>query len=186
MSSVLFESSHDNTCNQRMKSSARFPLGTWFLSALLFPLLAASVSGAEAANSRLLWQIGQFDTNNAEFALAPNHYEAFEEDGLFIVGRSDSKTAWPYVHPGPEDAWAGQREHTFTVLFGVNQPVAEGNCQLLMDLIDTHKFKPVTLNLEVNGRQFEQQLPLGGDNDSIAGHSAKGRPLHFVSAFHYA
>ena len=130
---------------------------------------AAAEPAPGPAAQKTLWQIGQSDANDGEFALAPDRYEAFEEDGLFIVGRSDAKTAWPYVHPGPDDAWAGQCEHAFVVLFGVKQPAADGNCRLLVDLLDTHKFKPVTLHLEINGRKFEQKLPAGAGNDSIAG-----------------
>ncbi len=133
--------------------------------------------------SATLWQIGQRDTNNLEFALAPNHYEEFEEDGLFVVGRSDAKTAWPYVHPGPDDAWAGEREHSFTILFGIKKPASEGNCRLLVDLIDSHQTKPVTLNVDINGRASEQKLPRGGSNDSISGQPAKGRPFRVAIEF---
>ena len=138
-----------------------------------------SLTGAQ----KTLWQIGQFDTNNAEFALAPGGYETFEEDGRYIVGRSDSKVAWPYVHPGPEDAWAGAREHSFDVLFGVKQPVAEGACRLVVDLIDSHQSSPPTLKLEINGQNFERNLSRGAGNDSISGQPSKGKPFHFTIEF---
>jgi hypothetical protein len=79
-----------------------------------------------AAETKTLWQIGAKDGNNAEFALAPKGYDHFAEDGFFIVGQSDAKTAWPYVHPGPIDAWAGSQPHTFTVLFGIERAVSQG------------------------------------------------------------
>ena len=127
-----------------------------FLSAA-FGIAAESAGGP--APSNVLWQIGQGDGKNDEFALGPDRYEAFEEDGLFIVGRSDAQTAWPYVQPGPDDAWAGLREHTFQVLFGVRRGMADGTCRLVVDLVDTHLSKPVKLHLEINGRKFEQPLP---------------------------
>ena len=69
-----------------------------------------------AAGPMTLWQIGAPDNGDAEFALAPQGYQQFKEDGFFVVGRSDAKIAWPYVHPGPLDGWAGNRRHVFTVV----------------------------------------------------------------------
>ena len=53
----------------------------------------------------------------------------------------------------------------------------------VVDLVDTHQSRPITLHLEINGRKFEQQLPAGASNDSIAGQPAKGRPFHFAIEF---
>src|SRR5689334_12726366 len=98
--------------------------------------LLASFS-ARAADQRLLWQIGQPDHNNAEFALAPDGYAKFKDDAVFVVGRSDAKRDWPYIHPGPSDTWAGRRAHTFLIIFGVKQAVRTGTCKLEFDLVDT-------------------------------------------------
>src|SRR6266496_4242398 len=76
--------------------------------------LASSIPAAEPG--KLLWQIGKPDHNNAEFALAPEGYRRFGNDGVFIVGESDARRDWPYVQPGPVDDWAGGRQHTFTIL----------------------------------------------------------------------
>lgn len=92
------------------------------LSVLAALLPAMPVLQAEPG--RLLWQIGNPDNNNREFALAPKGYSDFRENGFFVVGRSDTKRDWPYVHPGPHDAWAGGRQHTFTILFGVKTILA--------------------------------------------------------------
>jgi len=69
------------------------------------------------------------------------------------------------------------------VLFGVQKPLADGNCRLLVDLLDTHKFAPVTLHVVINGRKFEQRLPAGAGNDSIAGQLAKGKPFQLTVEF---
>ena len=82
---------------------------------------AASPSG----NLKTLWEIGQADGRNGEFALGPQDYEAYREDGFFIVGRSDARRSWPYVHPGPMDGWAGGRPHTFSIVFGL-KTIARG------------------------------------------------------------
>ena len=142
---------------------------------LLGFFLLASLAGLAAAPTAL-WQIGQRDTNTAEFALGPAGYRSFADDGFFIVGRSDARQDWPYVHPGPEDVWAGGRSHTFTVFFGVKATATDGSCRLLLDLLDVQTLFPPTLRIDVNGRSFEQRLLAGGGDDSIQGALAKGKP----------
>ena len=60
--------------------------------------------------------------DNAEFAHAPDGWKLFKEDGLFIVGESDARKDWPYVHPGPVDAWAGSTQHTYALRVGAGCP----------------------------------------------------------------
>ena len=141
-------------------------------------------NGGSAAEPPVLWQIGAPDRGNAEFALAPADFAKFAEDGFFVVGVSKPGTAWPYVHPGPEDAWAGGRAHTFTVVFGVGAvPAAEGNCRLVLDLLDTHYGHAPQLTIEINGRAFERALPKGAGDESVHGQPAKGRPHQCVVEF---
>lgn len=135
-----------------------------------------------AAGSHLLWELGRPDSNDG-LALAPKSYEEFQVDGFFVVGQSDARKDWPYVHPGPLDTWAGGREHTFTIHFGVQQAVAAGNCRLIFDLLDTHYKSPPLLRLEINGHKFEQQLPVGASDNSIRGQPAKGKPYRFAIEF---
>ena len=73
-------------------------IGTWSRGGL-----------ADESSGQLLWQIGSPDNDTREFALAPNHYDQFREDGFFVVGSSDPARDWPYVQPGPADGWAGAR-----------------------------------------------------------------------------
>src|ERR1035437_3424315 len=136
-----------------------------------------------AADTKPLWHIGVKDGNNAEFALAPKGYGQFAESGFFIVGQSDAKSAWPSVHPGPIDAWAGSRPHTFTVLFGVERSVPQGTCRLVLDVIDTYHILPPTLRVEVNGQAFERTLPAGASDASIFGDPAAGKPCQVVIEF---
>jgi hypothetical protein len=136
-----------------------------------------------AADSKLLWQIGKPDHSNAEFALAPGNYAQYHDDALFVVGRSTPADAWPYVHPGPSDSWAGGREHVFTVLFGIKQPLPSGPCKLVFDLLDTQSQSPPRLRLVVNGHSFERQMPAGGGDASVRGEPAKGKPYHFTVEF---
>lgn len=131
----------------------------------------------------MLWQIGQPDDKNADFALAPGGYAQFQDDAFFVVGTSEPKQDWPYVQPGPADGWAGARPHTFLVLFGLKAPPASGECRLLFDLIDTHSAGPPTLHVEVNGRAFERALPNGAGDASVFGRPEQGREHKFAIPF---
>ena len=150
---------------------------------LSWTVLLAALPTALAQPANLLWQIGQPDNDNREFALAPNHYAEFRDDGFFVVGRSDPKRDWPYVQPGPGDAWAGGREHTFSIVFGVTNPPATGDCKLRVDLIDTHSSGPPQLRIQINGRAFEQSTPRGAGDESVNGQPAKGKEHKFDITF---
>lgn len=156
----------------------------------IFQLLLAVSVIANAATSltfaddtHLLWQIGKPDHNNAEFALAPDGWVQFKGDALFIVGKSDPKRDWPFIHPGPVDSWAASRTHTFTIMFGAKEPTASGSCKLEVDLVDTHSKAPPMLNIEVNGRSFERQMPAGGSDATLQGDLSAGKPYHFEVEF---
>lgn len=136
-----------------------------------------------AASSRLLWQIGKPDHSNAEFALAPDGWAQFKDDAIFVAGRSDAKRDWPYVQPGPSDGWAGNRQHTFAIVFGVKEPVAAGTCKLEVDLLDTHSKGPPMLSIEINGQAFDRQMPPGAGDASVQGNPSAGKPYHFDVEF---
>jgi alpha-mannosidase len=167
-----------------MQSTATLKL-TAFLRRLL-PLVAA-VATAPGLSAQtppdFLWQIGKPDQNNAEFALAPRGYSQFKEDGVFIVGASDAKRDWPYVQPGPHDAWAGSRVHTFTVLFGLRSLPAAGECRLQFALLDTQAGGPPKLKVEINGHAHQHATPAGGGDESVNGQPKKGKPHAFAIAF---
>ena len=138
---------------------------------------------AEAQPSQLLWQIGEPDRNDAEFALAPDHFQQFEQDGFFVIGESDPRRDWPYAHPGPGDAWGGRREHTFAILFGLQRPPSPGDCRLQLNLVDTHSTSPPKVHVVVNGQAFERALVPGAGDASIQGSAAKGKPQTVTIAF---
>ncbi len=143
---------------------------------LILVFLSSPLANANhAAETQTLWSIGGSDNTNGEFALAPNRYAEFRHDGFYAVGQSDSQRDWPYVHPGPQDGWAGGRKHTFRVLFGLEAAPNEGACQLHLDLLDTQHQIPPRLQIRVNGQQFAQQLPPGAGDASVFGDPSKGR-----------
>jgi len=134
---------------------------------------------------KILWQIGEPGGTNAGLALAPERYKEYRDDGFFVVGRSSAGTGWPYVHPGPDDAWAGSRQHTFTVIFGLKDRLPGGGpgCTLTFDLLDTHNQVPPLVRVSVNGRDFEQTLPKGGGDESLFGKIERGRKHAFTIGF---
>ncbi len=136
-----------------------------------------------AADLNSLWQIGQPDRNDAELALAPDGYGQFKADALFVIGESDAKHDWPYVHPGPQDIWADGREHSFSILFGLRATPATGEGQLNFELIDTHSQNPPKLRIKINGQTFDRPLPPGGADESINGQLARAKQHAFSIAF---
>jgi hypothetical protein len=110
--------------------------------------------------------IGTVDWSDAEFALAPAGYAQystqFPNDVQFTLGTSDPATAWPYIHPGPDDGWAGSRVHTFTVNLSLDTVPADG-LQLVVFLLDTHNTDPGTVVVALNGNAGTTvSLPAGG------------------------
>jgi alpha-mannosidase len=140
------------------------------------PALALAVlAGPALAASTLLWEIGRPDNANTDLALAPSGYAQFRQDGFFVVGQSDPQSAWPYVHPGPADAWAGSQSHTFTVLFQLETANASEPGRLCLDFLDTHAGLAPRLRVTLNGHTFERTLPPGGGDASVNGDVARGR-----------
>ncbi len=153
------------------------------LMTMLFLVECALLSRAPAADMQILWQVGQADNNNAEFALAPHRYAEFHDDGFFVVGQSDGQRDWPYVHPGPVDGWAGGRPHAFAVVFGLKAAPDAGQCRLRCDLVDTQRTAPPKLRISVNGHEFAQALPGGAGDASVLGQPSAGREHLFEVVF---
>ena len=141
----------------------------------------ASPDGAREA-MKVLWQIGQTDRAASEFALAPDAFArfpyVFPDDPIFIVGRSDAKSGWPFVHPGPVDIWTGSRKHTFSVVFGLKEPPRAGEGRLVIDLVDAHHRLPPKFEVSVNGHASEYQTA-AGPSDQLESRPAKGRDQRF-------
>ena len=142
---------------------------------LIIALFAVLCGQAAAADEQFLWQIGKDDHNTAELALGPKDYEKFSQDPVFVVGVSEAKRDWPYVHPGPVDAWAGTRKHSFAIFFGLKQKPRNA-CHLNIVLVDAQSQMPPVLGIQINGHKLpDQATPPGGGDDSIRGEPSKGR-----------
>jgi predicted alpha-1,2-mannosidase len=139
-----------------------------------------SCASVNAADTKPLWQIGLPDDSYTEFALADSRNADWKypwdwsRDVVFTVGQSDAKHDWPFIHPGPQDNWAGQKQHKFTILFGL-KGVPEGSCGLTLRLIDTHSQAPPRLQIAVNGKNYEFSLDRGGGDESAIDRPQLGR-----------
>ncbi len=154
----------------------------------LLALAAATQEQAAAAEEKpvtgpggiqLLWQIGASDNDTRDFALAPDGHARFAEDPVYVVGMSDAKKDWPYAHPGPADNWAGSRPHTFVIAFGLAAAPKQGECRLMVDLVDTQGQTPPRIQVSVNGHASAFDMPRGGGDDSIRGDPSKGKEHRF-------
>ncbi|MDO6431097.1 polysaccharide lyase family protein [Flavitalea sp. BT771] len=137
---------------------------------------------AQHKGGTYLWQIGKPDNSFNEFAGAPDQGSRFERDGVFIVGRSHEKTDWPFAHPGPDDAWAGSRQHSFSILFGVKDLSSTDSCRLQFKLADTHDRTRDQLQILINGHEFTKTLPSGA-GAAIDGDVSKGKKYAFTITF---
>ncbi len=154
------------------------------LALLLIAVLTAGLQPSPRRQSRdFLWQIGRRDHDNREFALAPRGYASFREDGFFVVGQSNPMRDWPYVHPGPDDSWAGMRRHTFTIAFGLRTVPAGGNCRLVVALIDAHRRLPPVVELSINGAVLVEKVRPGTSDASITGHFEQAAALGLAIEF---
>ncbi|MGB9687970.1 polysaccharide lyase family protein [Thermogutta sp.] len=147
--------------------------------ALVSPALSRYARGFVLENGddhTVLWQIGQKDGKTEGFALAPNGFSQYQKDPIFLVGVSDPARDWPYVQPGPADAWAGGRPHTATILFGLEAPPSE-DCELVLCLANTHYRSPPRVVINGNGKViFQTILPAGGPDATIMGDLAEAKP----------
>ena len=150
-------------------------------------LFCTCLTTLAAGQTKLLWQIGKADNNTAEFALGPdrsNQYSVtFPRGPLFVAGQSDPKQDFPYIQPGPADTWAGSKSHTFAILFGVKTAPTAGQCELVLDFVDTHSASPPKMQIKINDATFVRDLPKGAGDDSAFGQVEKGREHRLTIEF---
>ena len=128
-----------------------------------------------------VFQIGGFDKSYRDLAFPSTgeYSQKFPKDINFAVGQGKPATDFSGIHPGPTDAWAGHREHPFTIRFEMPQPA--GAYELRIDLVDTHGTAPPVLRVDINGSSAEQPLEAGaGDLSLVRPESGKARSLRYV------
>ena len=134
----------------------------------------ASVScGAE----QTVWEIGKPDGSYAEFACAGNYQEMakrFDKPVVFEAGRSNPAKEWPFIQPGPLDAWSSQHGKPWTIRFNLpDEP--KGTYTLRIEFADVHKLIPPKYRVTIGSRSGDFQLSPGGGDESLANPKA-GKP----------
>jgi alpha-mannosidase len=124
----------------------------------------------QAAEGKLVWQVGTCDDDYREFGIA-GHYQQYPEQFLngatFEVGKGDLKKNWCFIQPGPVDAWAGwQGEHPFEVVFNLDEQ-PQNPFLVTVDLVDVNSAIPPTLRVRVNEKSGSFQLEPGVSDLSL-------------------
>ncbi|MFF4762562.1 polysaccharide lyase family protein [Streptomyces sp. NPDC001292] len=116
-----------------------------------FPTVSSTLP---AVVSKPVTMVGEADLSTHEFALNPdrnNDYPSvFPNDVTFTAGKSDPATNWSYVQPGPADAWAGSKQHTFRLTFNLGH-APSSDLTFTAWLYDTHDALPPALTIGLNG-----------------------------------
>lgn len=154
---------------------------SWFRVAALACAAVAVVATCAAAP--WLWQIGQRDGSAAEFNLGPGGWRDFRDDALYVIGESTPKADWPFVEPGPSDLWAGHREHSFAIVFGLDRVASGGECQFIVRLIDAQSNVPPNLRIDINGHRFERVTRHGHSDGPLKGDASQGTPQQIAVTF---
>lgn len=124
----------------------------------------------------VLWRIGAADDSWRELAGAGSLAAAAAlcaEGVAFRPGGDNPASGWPWIHPGPADAWAGSRQHPLRIVFALDA-APQGLGSLRLDLVSTHGWVAPTLRVEVNGVGGEFALP-PGTGDGALQDPAQGR-----------
>ncbi len=144
------------------------------IAALVAPLVLSS----SVADLKPVWQIGKPDSSPLDLAFAPGGYAKVTGDAFYIVGRSDARTKWPYVQPGPSDPWGESRKHRFEIVYALAGAKPPSDFQLKIAFFDTHASLAPKLSIWSNGTLVgSKQLPNGLGDDSVFGRSKTGKPF---------
>lgn len=123
--------------------------------------------------------VGDFDGTDRGLALAPTGFalyrSTFPRDVDFRFGYDRPETTWSYLHPGPDDAWAGRCVHRFRLRFDLERR-PDADLDLAVWLVDRHPTQAGSATLAVNGVSTERVFfddPLVGEGPVPA-----GTPMH--------
>jgi hypothetical protein len=122
------------------------------------------------AQDQLVWEIGKKDKSAAELALGPYNYGKYSEKfGLspviFEIGKNNPQTGFPFVLPGPSDAWAGSSSKQIYIRFGVKDLPENCTAKLILDFVEVHPSGPPVLEIRVNDFRTEIKTPSGNDQN---------------------
>lgn len=146
------------------------------------------ITSSVVSQQKILWQIGKMDNSAAEFALAPAGKDSFNqnfggENTVYQIGYSDTKNHWPYVLPGPMDAWAGggywsglHPRHFPRIFFNVKNRSLKGSCRLVIDFADVNAEHAPELRVEINGHRLGMKIQTG-NGKGLNGDFSQGKKV---------
>lgn len=153
--------------------------GLMGIAAAVLALLSGATLAARPAHAAAtsIFTIGTADGSDHEFALAPASYaqypSTFPNDVTYTVGTSTPDKDWPYIQPGPNDAWAGGKAHTFTINYSLPQ-APDGDLLLKLSYVDTQQSGPPQVQVSSNGTAIKTvTLPAGGGGGATGGDPTK-------------
>lgn len=152
---------------------------------------SAPVTGSSqpsvTATGREMARIGDFDGRTLELLDAPSSYAQIPAqfpDALieYEQGSDEPGAAWPYLLPGPGDAWAGRKAYRarWTLIL---QEAPAADLDLAVWLVDTTRLGG-SLRVSANGEHVTDiDLPVGSTRGSREGDATvPGSPL--LRSFH--
>jgi hypothetical protein len=148
-----------------------------FFSAVVLPTLV----GAEE-----VWSLGVDDQSYAEFALSGDHAsfpQRFPQDPVVDISSPDAAAAWPWIHPGNRDSWAGSRAHAFTITFDLPSGCAAPVFELVLDTVAAHYGSPPVLQIDLNGTVREIRTRVTCRSDGVLANPAEGQPAVYREIF---
>jgi hypothetical protein len=140
-------------------------------------LTAIALIASGIAHADVLWSIGQKDGTYAEFAIAGSHsdYNArFPNDVTYVIRKNKPGEAWPFIHPGPADSWAGSRTHPFRIEFNLGK-IPKGLCRFTIDAVSAHGANPPLLEVNVNDKERRKIRFEAGGTDAALNDPRAGR-----------
>lgn len=139
----------------------------------LFLIFLCLTSFIMPAQEHIVWKIGEADNSGKGMALYPDQYQAFVErdfgfeDRFFAIGFHEPEKDWPFILPGPQNAWggtgplAGIRAHELTVEFELPKHTADNSFALIIDLIDKDTIPNSIFKASINGKSWKWRLDGG-------------------------
>ncbi|AXK46207.1 polysaccharide lyase family protein [Brachybacterium saurashtrense] len=136
------------------------------------PVTAASQASVTATGTPVA-VIGAFDGRTLEHRFAPSSYARIPEEHPealieYREGVDSPETAWPYLLPGPGDAWAGRAAYRARWTFPLESAPTEDH-DLAVWLVDTTRLGGI-LRVRANGEHAtDLTLPQGATRGSREG-----------------
>ena len=145
-------------------------------------VLSASVF-AEVGRGEVIWQIGQKDQDFAEFSLAgtgdSQYLSRFPKDVIYTIGEDTPSEAWPYVHPGSVDVWAGSRQHPFVIRFDLAEKPFKAY-GLDIHLTSSHNSFPPVITVQVNDKAWDIPTDRGPGDQALTNPKAGGQQTQSI------